>query len=152
MHVIISSMLECRQRVQQVAHQWRQIKLLHEQKISITHKQHDKTYSFNLTVHLEIILILVLTRFLLRHDITLSATKSLRIFTDRELMGDNEFVAYDKIDLRNANELLKIMETQQRQSYKIGIINLVRYRNLYITCPTLSNYSTLSPNGNSNAF
>ena len=44
------------------------------------------------------------------------------------------------------------METQQSQNYKTGIINLMRYRNLYITCPSLSNYTTLAPTGNSNVI
>jgi hypothetical protein len=34
----------------------------------------------------------------------------------------------------------------------MGIVNLMRYRNLYLTCPSLSNFSTLSPNGSSNVI
>ena len=47
---------------------------------------------------------------------------------------------------------MSIFETQQAKVYNTGIVNLMRYRNLYLTCPSLSNFSTLSPNGSSNVI
>lgn len=85
----------------------------------------------------------------LRYDLT-CATTLLKIFTDRELTEDNDFqVAYDKTDLKSANELSTIFEPLPLSKTVItGIVNLTRYRNLYISCPTLSDYSTISPSGN----
>lgn len=80
-----------------------------------------------------------------------ASNQSFRIFTDTELIGDNDLgVAYDKTDLKSANELLTRMVPQQRQFYQTGIINLARYRNLCLTWPSLSNSSTLSPSRKSN--
>ena len=88
---------------------------------------------------------------LLRYDLTCTTTL-LKIFTDRELTEDNDFqVAYDKTDLKSANEILTIFEPLPLSSkVSTGIVNLTRYRNLYISCPTLSDYSTISPSGNYN--
>ena len=47
---------------------------------------------------------------------------------------------------------LSIFEMSTSEVYQTGIINLMRYRNLYLTCPSLSNFSTLSPNGSSNVI
>jgi len=93
-------------------------------------------------------------QILLRYNIDLSASNlSFRIFTDTELNGTNDFgVVYDKTNLNSANEIFTLMERQQNQKYKTGIINLMRYRNIYITCPSLSNYTTLAPTGNSNVI
>jgi hypothetical protein len=82
---------------------------------------------------------------------------TLRFFTDSELVNTTEWtdysgLTYDKSNLNSANEVLSIFEPQQAKVYNTGIVNLMRYRNLYLTCPSLSNFNTLSPNGNSNVI
>jgi len=89
---------------------------------------------------------------LLRYKISSSdANKTIRLFTDSELISGVTFgQTYSASDLRSANEVLTIFEPQQANSYFTGIVNLARYRNLYISCTTLSDYSTISPSGNYN--
>jgi len=88
---------------------------------------------------------------LLKYSIKASDVITFRFFTDSELASGVTFgQAYDKTDLRSANEVLTIFETQQANPYSTGIVNLARYRNLCISCPTLSDYSTISPSGNYN--
>ena len=48
--------------------------------------------------------------------------------------------------------MLSNFEPKVANSITTGIVNLMRYRNLYLTCPSLSNYTTLAPNGNSNVI
>ena len=90
---------------------------------------------------------------LLRFELNTAANTQLKIFTDAELAsgtGGWTGPAYDATDLKSINEVLTIFEPQQANPFKTGIINLARYRNLYISCPTLSDYSTISPSGNYN--
>jgi len=89
---------------------------------------------------------------LLRYKISSSdANKTIRLFTDSELISGVTFgQTYSASDLRSANEVLTIFEPQQANPYFTGIVNLARYRNLYISCTTLSDYSTISPSGNYN--
>ena len=90
---------------------------------------------------------------MLRYDITAGSSKTLNIYTDSELAVSNDFgLAYDEKNLQSANELLTNFEPQDAETFQTGIINLLRYRNLYLTCPTLSNYTTISPSGNANVI
>ena len=97
---------------------------------------------------------IVYDQVLLRFDIkTNDLNIKLTFYTDKELTETNNFTeTYDKNNLQSANELLSIFEMSMSEVYQTGIINLMRYRNLYLTCPSLSNYSTLSPNGSSNVI
>ena len=88
---------------------------------------------------------------LLKYSVSSTQAITFKFFTDSELTNGVPFgQTYDKSDLRSANEVLTIFEPQQANGYSTGIVNLARYRNLYISCPTLSDYSTISPSGNYN--
>ena len=94
----------------------------------------------------------------MRYTIDTNLTNvTVRFFTDSELVTGTEWTdyggpAYDKSNLNSANEVFSIFEPQQANIYNTGIVNLMRYRSLYLTYPSLSNFSTLSPNGSSNVI
>jgi len=95
----------------------------------------------------------VLLKYTIEPGGTGNTTRWLKLYTDSELQGSNDFnLTYDAKNLQSANELLTNFTPQEALKFETGIINLMRYRNLYLTCPTLSNYTTISPSGNSNVI
>ena len=59
-------------------------------------------------------------------------------------------ISYDSSNLMSANEVLCVLKPQIGVSVKTSLVDLRRYHNIYLSSPTLSNYSTLGPRGENN--
>ena len=85
---------------------------------------------------------------------TAEAQSGLKLFTDDELKGANDWSgpAFNSSDLRSAKELSGnyIAQSQIARTFKSGIVDLKRFHNVYISYANLSSFKTLGPRGESN--
>ena len=90
----------------------------------------------------------------LKLSITAESQSELKLFTDDELKGLNDWSgqAFNSNDLMSANEPLGnyTAQFQTAQTFKSGIVDLRRIHNVYISSAFLSPFKTLGPRGESN--
>lgn len=90
----------------------------------------------------------------LKLSITADSESEVKIFTDDELRGANDWEgpAYNSSNLMSANEVLGNYTTQifTAPTFESGIVDLRRVHNVYISSANLSSFKTLGPRGECN--
>ena len=90
----------------------------------------------------------------LKLSITAESQSEFRTFTDDEhkCLNDWSGPAFNSNDLMSANELLGnyTAQSQTARTFKSGIVDLRRFRNVYMSSASLFSFTTLGPRGESN--